>query len=93
MGVVAGEEHRHALALVGLESGGPHHLALLAVHELVAVGKGLARPREEDLLAYRVAARQRRRRIPAHLCTQPPAVRRSELGLGRRTLAQRLLMQ
>ena len=42
-------------------SRGPRHLALPAVHELVAVGKGLARPREEHLLAHLVAARQRLR--------------------------------
>ena len=38
---------------------GPRHLALLAVHPLDAVRKGLARPREEHPLAHRVAARQR----------------------------------
>ena len=59
--LVAGEEHLHALALVRLGSGGPRHLALLAVHELVAVRKGVARPRVEDLLAHLVAARQRLR--------------------------------
>ena len=64
---VAGEAHRHALALVCLNSGGPHHLALLAVHELVAVRNGVACPREEDLVADLVAARQRRWRIAAHL--------------------------
>ena len=52
-----------------------HHLGLLAVHELVAARKGLARPREEDLLAHRVAARQRRRRVAAHLHTKQPAAR------------------
>ena len=61
--LVAGEEqwHAHALTLDALESGGPLHLALLAVHELVAARSGLARPREEHLLAHLVAARQRRR--------------------------------
>ena len=58
--LVAGEEHAHALALVAA-SAGPRHLALLAVHELVAVQNDLARPRVEHLLAQRVAARQRLR--------------------------------
>ena len=42
---VAGEAHANAIALDNLESGGPHHLALLAVHVLVAGRKGLVRPR------------------------------------------------
>ena len=57
----AGEEHIHALALVALGSGGPPHLALLAVHDLVATRKGIVRPRVEDLLAHLVAARLRLR--------------------------------
>ena len=68
--LVAGEEHAHALALVALAGEGPHHLALLAVHDPVAVLEGLTRPREVDLLSYRVAARQRRRRLVAYLCDQ-----------------------
>ena len=66
--LVAGEEHGHALALVALGSRGPHHLALLAVLELVAILEAVTRPREVDLLSYRVAARQRRLRIAAYLC-------------------------
>ena len=55
--LVAGETHRHAVALVRLEISGPRrHLALLAVYELVAVRKGMARPREEDLVAHCVDA-------------------------------------
>ena len=34
--LVAREAHLHALAFVGLDSGGPRHLALLAVYDLVA---------------------------------------------------------
>ena len=64
--LVAGEAHSHALDA----GGGPHHLALLAVHDPVAVLEGLTRPREVDLLSYRVAARQRRRRLVAYLCDQ-----------------------
>ena len=67
VGFVAGEERAHALAPVRHVSGGPHHLALLAVHELVAFRNGLASPRVEHLLAHLVAARQRRRRTAAHL--------------------------
>ena len=48
--IVAGEEHQQALLPV-LGSDGPRHLALLVVHELVAVVPGKARPREEHLLA------------------------------------------
>ena len=58
--LVAGEEHRD-VRVQFVASGRPHHLALPAVHELVAVGKGLAPPREEHLLAHRVPARQRLR--------------------------------
>ena len=59
--LVAGEAHDHMLArLAHVEclaySAGPRHLALLAVDELVAVGKGLALPRVEHLLAHLVAA-------------------------------------
>ena len=60
VGLVAGEEHVHALVPV-ITTAGPHHLALLAVHELVAVGKGMVRPRVEHLVANLVAARQRLR--------------------------------
>ena len=77
--LVAGEAHRHALALVAL-SGGPRHLALLTVHELLAARKGLARPRVEHLLAHRVATRQRRRCIAAHLRT---STSRRRVGLRR----------
>ena len=49
--LVAGEEHGHALALVALGSRGPHHLALLAVLDLVAILEGLTRPRVVDLLS------------------------------------------
>ena len=46
---VAGEAQAHALALDLLESCGPHPLARVAVHELVAAREcrknGLARPR------------------------------------------------
>ena len=66
--LVAGEAHPHALAPEALGSGGPHHLALLAVLEPVAVLEGLTRPREVDLLSNRVAARQRRWRLAAYLC-------------------------
>ena len=68
--LVAGEAHGHALALVALAGGGPHHLALLAVHEPVAALKGLTLPREVDMLSYRVAAWQRRWRLAAYLCAQ-----------------------
>ena len=74
--LVAGEEHAHALALglhpaaSAIKRAGPHHLALLAVHELVAARKGIVRPRVEDLLAHLVAVRQRRRRVAAHLRTR-----------------------
>ena len=78
MALVAREAHSHALALVGLPSNGPHHLALLAVHDLVAVGKGVARPRVEDLVAHLVTARQRRRRVAAHLRTQTTSRKRQE---------------
>ena len=68
--LVAGEAHGHALALEALGNGGPHHLALLSMLELVAVQdlEGLTRPRVVDLLSYRVAARQRRWRLAAYLC-------------------------
>ena len=81
--LVAGEEHSHALALVALASRGPHHLALLAVLEPVAILEGLTLTREVDhevdhevdrevdhgLTPTReVAARQRRRRLAAYLC-------------------------
>ena len=59
--LVAGEENVHALALVALASARPLHLALLAVHDLVAIIPGMARPRVEHLLAHCVAARQRLR--------------------------------
>ena len=59
-GFVAGEEHLH-VRVPFLAISGPRHLALPAVHELVAAGKGLARPRVEHLLAHRIAARQRLR--------------------------------
>ena len=62
--LVAGEAHGHAL--VGRP--GLHHLALLAVLDLVAVLEGLTHPCEVDLLAHRVAARQRRWRLAAYLC-------------------------
>ena len=68
--LVAGEEHGHALALVALGRGGPRHLALLAVLELVAAREGVALPRVVDLLSYRVAARQLRWRLAAYLCDQ-----------------------
>ena len=71
--LVAGEPHRQALA-----SRGPKHLALLAVLDPVAVLDGLARPREVDLLAYRVAAqhpqRRRRWRLSAYLCAHTALV-------------------
>ena len=57
--VVAGEEHRQALALLlVLASAGPHHLALLALHEPVSCAFVLKRParsRVEQLFAHRVA--------------------------------------
>eukprot|EP00964_Phaeocystis_antarctica_P083625 scaffold52613_cov55-Phaeocystis_antarctica.AAC.2 len=83
--LVAGEAHAHALVPI-LAIAGPHHLTLLAVHDLVAVRNGLARLRVEHLLAHRVAARQRRRRIAAHLRTQPPTVWSKEARIGRRPL-------
>ena len=67
--LVVGEAHFHALSPKALVSG-PHHLALFAVHEPVAVLEGLTRRRQVDLLSYRVAARQRRRRLVAYLCDQ-----------------------
>eukprot|EP00964_Phaeocystis_antarctica_P112756 scaffold76866_cov56-Phaeocystis_antarctica.AAC.7 len=80
--LVAGEKDVHARVLF-LASAGPRHLAPLAVHQCRAIVQGLARPRVEHLLAHLVAARQRRRRIAAHLRTQPPAIRSKEVGLGR----------
>ena len=68
--LVAGEAHGHAFALVALERRWPHHLALLAVHKLVAALQGLTPPREVDLLSNRVAAWQRRWRTAAYLCDQ-----------------------
>ena len=65
----AGEAHGHALAPVALASRGPHHLALLAVLEPVAVVlEGVTCPRVVDLLSYGVAARQRQWWIAAYLC-------------------------
>ena len=58
--LVAGEEHAHALTTSPCWPR-PHHLALLAVHDLVAAKHGHALPRVEHLLAHRVAARQRLR--------------------------------
>ena len=72
--LVAGEEHSHALALEALGNGGPHHLALLAVLEPVAILEALTRSREVDLLSYRVAARQRRWRLAAYLCAHGPHI-------------------
>ena len=74
LALVAGEAHSHALALLALASRGPHHLALLAVLEPVASLDGLTRPRKVDLLAHRVAARQRRRRLAAYLCAHTALV-------------------
>ena len=76
--LVAREEHLHALALVALAGGGPHHLAPLAVHELVvprvrAVVKGLAGPLVVHLVSHLVPARERRR-LAAHLHTHPQGV-------------------
>ena len=54
--LVAGEQHRQARALLlVLACAGPHHLALLALHELVScafVLKRPARPRVEQLLPH-----------------------------------------
>ena len=73
-GLVAEKENLHAVALLRRKSSGPSHLALLAVHELVAgLDDRLARPRVGHLLAHLVAARQRRRRIAAHLRTSSNA--------------------
>ena len=75
LALVAGEAHSHALALVALASRGPHHLALLAVLEPVAALEGVARSCVVDLLAHRVAARQRRWRLAAYLCAPVRLVR------------------
>ena len=75
--LVAGEEQGHIkLALrSSLASRGPHHLALLAVLEPVAVVlEGLTRPRVVDLLTQHVAARQRRWRLAAYLCAHTALV-------------------
>ena len=75
--LVAGEAHLHVLALVVyFARRGARHLALLAVHEPVAILEGLTRPREVDLLSYRVAARQRRWRLAAYLCEREVQARR-----------------
>ena len=66
--LVAEEAHGHALAPELLAGRWPHHLALLAVLEPAAALEGLTRPREVDLLSYRVAARQRWWRLAAQLC-------------------------
>ena len=65
--LVAGEEHSHTLVRRVVISRGPHHLALLAVLELVAALEALTHPREVDLLSDRVAARQRRWWLAAYL--------------------------
>lgn len=52
--LVAREEHRQ----VRVSTPHPRHLALLAVHKLVTVGKGLALPHIEHLLIRLVAAQQ-----------------------------------
>ena len=52
--LVAREEHRQ----VRVPNQNPSHLALLAVHEFVAVGKGLALTHIEHLLIHLVAAQQ-----------------------------------
>ena len=59
--LVAGEEHTYAIALNAPERGGTRHLALPAVHELVALLKAVAAagPRIEYLISHLVAARQR----------------------------------
>ena len=67
--VVACEQHRNAPALVAVAQGEPHHLALLAVLDPVTISEALAVPSVVDLLAHSVAARQRRLRLTAHLCT------------------------
>ena len=66
--LVAGEAHGHTVAVVALANRGPHHFALLAVLEPVTALEGLTLLRVVDLLAHRVAARQRRWRLSAHLC-------------------------
>ena len=76
---VAEEDYVHTLALEALASRGPHHLALLAVLEPVAPLEGLTRPREVDLLSYRVATRQRRWRLVAYLCAHTALVMCDEL--------------
>ena len=59
--LVAGEAHRTALrARVRPKNGGPRRLALLAVHDFVAIRKSLARSCEEHLLTHLVAAWQQR---------------------------------
>ena len=73
--VVAGEAHHHTLALLGLQGRRPHHLALLAMLEPVAILEVITHPRVVDLLAHRVAAQQRRWRLAAYLCAHTaPAV-------------------
>ena len=74
--LVAGEEQGHIkLALrSSLASRGPHHLALLAVLDPVAVLEGRTRSRVVDLLTQHVAARQRRWRLAAHLCAHTALV-------------------
>ena len=68
------EAHGHALVLVALERRWPQHLALLALLEPLAILEGLTRPREVDLLSYRVAARQRRWWLAAYLCAHAPHI-------------------
>ena len=70
--LVAGEEHADAPVLLALVVAGPHHLAPLAVHELAAARKGLARPREVRQVLHLPPARQRRRRLAAHLRAPQP---------------------
>jgi hypothetical protein len=77
-GLVAEKENLHAVALLRRKSSGPSHLALLAVHELVAgLDDRLARPRVGHLLAHLVAARQRWRWLTAHLRTFTGGPRRA----------------
>eukprot|EP00964_Phaeocystis_antarctica_P148598 scaffold115504_cov48-Phaeocystis_antarctica.AAC.2 len=76
--LVVSEEDRDDL-LSGFEDARPHHLALMATLDLAAAREGLGFSLVEHLLAHLVAARQRRRRIAAHLRTQPLAVRSTEV--------------
>ena len=75
----------------GVPTHDPRHLALLAVHNLVAVCKGLTLPHEKDLLAHLVAAWQRRQSTCGGISyTCSAAVRRRHAAAHLRTPVSRL---